>query len=226
MPQAGLHAIVGTASRRWMPQQEWLWLGVVLGNLFPDLDNLVVAYATLAKLPDPAGYHRTFSHSFFTIAVMLAAFYLLAAMTRNGRWKNFGNGFGIGILMHVLVDLALWFKGVELLWPIQFELNFWSWFVMPGWLKILLDTGEFLAFGLYFLLLGSLAQKHNTDGDRRRSLRMWAVLQFALFVLFTLMFFATGTKGLPYTIYGGLYLLSLILTIILTLRMRRTLEVL
>ena len=226
MPQNGVHAIVGTVARKWMPQKEWLLLGVVLGNMFPDLDNLAVAYATLAKLPDPESYHRTFTHSIVTIAVVLVLFYVIAAVTQNGRWKNFGNGFAAGILMHILVDLVLWFNGVELLWPIQYELNFWSWFTVPGWLKIFLDTGEFLAFGLYFLYLGSLAQKQGTDADRRRSLRMWAILQFTLFVLFALMFFVLGAKGLLYTIYGGLYLLSLVITITLTIRMRQTVDVL
>ena len=224
MPQNGVHAIIGTVARKWMPQKEWLVLGVVLGNMAPDLDNLVVAYATLAKLPDPESYHRTFSHSFFTIAGMLVLFYLIAIVTRNEKWKNFGNGFGVGILMHILVDLVLWFNGVELLWPIKYELNFWSWFVTPAWLKILLDTGEFLAFGLYFLLLGSLARKQNTDADRQRSPRMWAYVQFALFILFTLMFFVMGTKGLHYTIFGALYLVSMIIAMIVTVRMRRTIE--
>jgi len=227
MPQNGVHAIVGTLVRKWMPQKEWLLLGVVLGNMAPDLDNLVVAYATLAKLPDPESFHRTFTHSIFTILAMLVLFYLIALLTRNEKWKNFGIGFGIGILMHILLDLALWFNGVELLWPLDtYELNFWSWFVTPVWLKIFLDTGEFLMFGLYYLLLGSLAKKQDTDVKRRRSLRTWAILQFTLFILFTLMFFVLGTKGLHYTLYGGLYLLSLIITIILTIRMRQTVDVL
>ena len=224
MPQNGVHAIVGTVARKWMPQREWLALGVVLGNMFPDLDNLVVAYATLAKLPDPESYHRTFTHSLFMIAVMLVLFYGIAAVTRNEKWKNFGNGFGIGILMHILLDLVLWFNGVELLWPIKFELNFWSWFTVPDWLKILLDTGEFLAFGLYFLLLGSLARKQNTDLERQGANKMWAYVQFALFILFTLMFFVMGTKGLQYTIFGALYLLSMIIAMVVTIRMRRTIE--
>ena len=224
MPQNGVHAIIGTVTRKWMPQKEWLLLGVVLGNMFPDLDNLVVAYATLAKLPDPEGFHRTFTHSLFTIALILVLFYIIAALTKNEKWKNFGNGFGIGILMHILVDLVLWFNGVALLWPIQYELNFWSWFVTPAWLKIFLDTGEFLAFGLYFLLLNSLSQKQNTDGDRRRSLNMWAIVQFTLFILFTLMFFVMGAKGLQYTIFGALYLISMIIAMSVTIRMRRTVE--
>src|SRR5512141_1568427 len=127
MPQAGLHAIVGTVTRKWMPQKEWLFLGVVLGNMFPDLDNLVVAYATLAKLPEPESYHRTFTHSIFTVVAVMVLFYFIGAVTRNGKWNNFSLGFGIGILMHVGVDLILWFNGVELLWPLShYELNFWS----------------------------------------------------------------------------------------------------
>jgi membrane-bound metal-dependent hydrolase YbcI (DUF457 family) len=224
MPQAGLHAIVGTVTRKWMPKKEWLLLGVVLGNMAPDLDNLVVAYATLAKLPDPAGYHRTFTHSLFTILALLLLFYLIALVTKNEKWKNFGVGFSTGILMHVAVDLFLWFAGVELLWPIPFELNFWRWFEAPVWLKIFLDTGEFLLFGLYFLLVGSLAQKQNTDGERRRSLNGWAMLQFGLFVLFTLMFFLMGSSGLQYTVFGALYLLSLIVAMSVTIGMRQTLE--
>jgi hypothetical protein len=126
--------------------------------------------------------------------------------------------------MHILVDLVLWFNGVELLWPIPFELNFWSWFTTPAWLKILLDTGEFLAFGLYFLLLGSLAMRHNTDADRQRSSKTWAYIEFGLFVLFTAVFFIMGPKGLQYQVFGGLYLLSLIIAMVVTIRMKQTVE--
>jgi membrane-bound metal-dependent hydrolase YbcI (DUF457 family) len=224
MPQNGIHAIVGVVSRKWLPRREWLFLGVVLGNMFPDLDIFVVAYATLAKLPNPDSYHRTFTHSIFTILVMMLLFYLIAAMTRNERWKNFGLGFGLGILMHILLDLVLWFNGVELLWPIRYELNFWSWFVTPVWLQILLDTGEFLAFGLYFLLLGSLAHRYGTDAAHQGSSRIWAYIEFVLFVLFTALFFIVGTKGLPYQVFGGLYLLSLVVGMVITVRMRGTVE--
>ena len=224
MAQNGIHAIVGMVSRKWMPKKEWLLLGVLLGNMFPDLDNLVVAYATLAKLPDPEHFHRTFTHSVFTIAAMVILFYLVAAFTRNEKWKNFGIGFGAGILMHILVDLVLWFNGVELLWPLGGELNFWSWFVMPAWLKILLDTGEFLMFGLYFMLLVSLSQRHGTDVVRQGSTKTWAYVEYALFIVFTALFFALGTKGLHYQAYGALYLVSLIAGMVITTKMKDTVE--
>jgi membrane-bound metal-dependent hydrolase YbcI (DUF457 family) len=226
MPQNGIHAIIGVVSRKWMPKREWLLLGVVLGNMFPDLDNLAVAYATLAKLPDPGRFHRTFTHSIFTIIAMVILFYIIAVVTKNEKWKNFGIGFGAGILMHILVDLVLWFGGVALFWPVKFELNFWSWFVTPVWLKILLDTGEFLAFGLYFLLLSSLASRYETDVNRQRLSRIWAYIEFGLFVLFTTLFFLIGSKGSYYQVYGGLYLLSLIVSVVITIQMRQTIETL
>jgi membrane-bound metal-dependent hydrolase YbcI (DUF457 family) len=225
MPQAGIHAMTGTLARKWMPQKEWLLLGIVLGNLFPDLDNLAVAYATLTR-SDTHGLHRTFTHSIFTIVAIVILFALIAALTRNQKWNHFGIGFGIGILMHILLDLILWFNGVELLWPIRYELNFWSWFTMPDWLKIILDTGEFLAFGLYFLLLGSLARQQNTDPERRASSRMWAYIEFSLFILFTALFFRLGARGLQNTIFGALYLLSMIVAIVVTIQMRKTVETL
>ena len=225
MPQNGLHAVAGIAVRQWMPQREWLTLGVVLGNMFPDLDNIAVAYATLTKA-DSHGLHRTFTHSIFMIFVVIALFYVIAVLAKNQKWNNLGLGLGIGILMHILFDLLLWFNGVELLWPIHYELNLWRWFRMPDWLKIILDTGEFLAFGMYFLVLGSLARRQNTDEEHQRFSRTWAYFQFVLFVLFTVFFFTSGSTGLPYTIFGALYLVSMIVAVVVTIRMRKTIETL
>jgi membrane-bound metal-dependent hydrolase YbcI (DUF457 family) len=217
MPQIGVHAIVGIVAGKWLPKKEWLLFGLVLGNMFPDLDNLAVAYATLTK-SNPHGLHRTFTHSIFTIITVIVIFYLIAALTKHRKWNYFGIGFGIGILMHILLDLIMWFNGVELLWPIRYELNFWSWFAVPDWLNIILETGEFLAFGLYFLLLGSLARRQNTDREREGSVTIWAYTEFALFILF----FSIGMEGLQYTIFGALYLISIMIAIVLTIQMRRT----
>jgi membrane-bound metal-dependent hydrolase YbcI (DUF457 family) len=222
MPQAGIHGLVGTVARKWMPKREWSLLGLVLGNLFPDLDNIAVAVATLIKAPTE-GLHRTFTHSLFTIIALVILFAGIATLTKNPRWTSFGYGMAAGTLMHILLDLALWFGGVEILWPIRFELNFWSWFTTPDWLGNLLLTGEFLAFGLFFSLLAVLARRQNTDIDYRPKARLWAIIQFVLFVVFTVLAF-TMTSGY-FTIYGALYLLSLLLAVGVSIRMRETIEI-
>lgn len=223
MPQNGLHAMVGVAARQWMPKREWLLLGVVLGNMAPDLDNLAVAYATLTG-GDTHGLHRTFTHSLFSVAAVFVLFHLLGAATKNRKWNNFGFGLCVGILLHIALDLAGWFGGVYALWPLPFELNFWSWFTVPAWLNIVLETGEFLMFGLYFLLLASLSAKRGTDLERRGPVRTLAYVELLLFVVFALLFFRVGNTGLPYTIFGALYLLSLIVAMAVTGQMRNTID--
>jgi hypothetical protein len=95
---------------------------------------------------------------------------------------------------------------------------------MPAWLNILLQTGEFLAFGLYFLLLSALARRQNPGREREGAAKTWAYIEFALFILFTLLFFSLGMQGLQFTIFGALYLISLILAMVLTIQMRKTVE--
>ena len=83
MAQAGIHAVVGMVVRKWLPAQKWLFLGVVLGNLFPDADNLAVAAATLAGR-STEGLHRTFTHSLFFVAAIFLIFYLVRVRNRCG----------------------------------------------------------------------------------------------------------------------------------------------
>lgn len=223
MPQAGIHGMVAEAARKYIPNKEWLMLGIVLGSIFPDLDNIAVAVATVAKLPTH-GLHRTFTHSVFTILLVVAVFYLVGLSTKQARWKNFGYGFGIGILMHVLLDLLLWFNGVEILWPLHSWVNLWEGFQVPDWLSKFLMPAEFLCFGLFFLVLASLSRKHQTNMGYESRLRVWMIVQFALFVAFTVMVY-TMDKGFM-TIYGAAYLLSLFLAFGVVIRMRETIEAL
>ncbi|MFB0533734.1 MAG: metal-dependent hydrolase, partial [Anaerolineae bacterium] len=216
MAQAGIHGMVGMAVRKWTPNQAWLMLGIVLGNISPDADNLAVAVATVAKLPIK-GLHRTFTHSLFTVAAVVIAFYVVAWATKRPRWGNLGLGLGIGILMHILLDLLIWFNGVEILWPIPSWVNLWSHVIPPEWWSKLMLPTEFLCFALFFLLLDVTARKRDTDGGFLRTLRVWTVVQGALFVVFTVLVY-TMEKGFM-TPFGALYLLSLGLAFGVTIRM-------
>jgi membrane-bound metal-dependent hydrolase YbcI (DUF457 family) len=221
MAQAGIHGMVAAAVRRYVPGKEWLMLGIVLGSIFPDMDNIAVAVATVAKLPTH-GLHRTFTHSIFTILLVMGLFYLVATFTKKPRWSTFGIGFGVGILLHVLLDLVVWFNGVEVLWPLHSWVNLWEGFQVPDWLSKFLMPAEFLCFGLFFLVLASLSRKYQTDTGYQSRLRTWTIVQFVLFAIFTVMVYVMD-KGFM-TIYGAIYLLSLFLAFGIVIRMRKTVE--
>jgi membrane-bound metal-dependent hydrolase YbcI (DUF457 family) len=223
MAQAGLHALVGATVRKLAPTREYLMLGVILGSLFPDLDNYTVAIATIAGR-DPAGLHRTFTHSLFTVLTALLVFLLTGMVRRQPRWTNLGIGLAAGIALHILLDLILWFNGVELLWPLGGWINFWEKVTPPAWLSKLLDPLEFAFLAIFLAWLGSTAGSHHTNRDVMPALRIWTIAMIALFVIFTPLAYLL-TKGF-FTIYGLFYLIALTAAFVLTIRMRRTLDAL
>jgi membrane-bound metal-dependent hydrolase YbcI (DUF457 family) len=221
MAQAGIHALLGVTVKQWTQERAWLPLGIVLGSLLPDADNLAVAAATVAGLPSE-GLHRTFTHSLFTVLAVVAVFFVVAWITGQPRWSNLGIGLGIGILLHILLDLLIWFNGVAILWPIPLWLNLWSGVTPPAWFDKLMLSAEFLFLGLFFLGLAWLARRQGTDQKYLRPLRVWTWTQLGLFGIFTVLVYSLS-KG--FTIpYGLAYLLSLGLAIGVAIRMRRTIE--
>lgn len=219
MAQAGIHSLIGVATRKWSPAREWLMLGVVLGNLFPDADNLAVAVATVIG-QSTEGLHRTFTHSLFTVLFIILIFQAVAAVVKQSRWGNMGLGLGIGILMHVLLDLLIWFDGVAILWPLPMWVNFWEGVAPPEWFSQLMMPVEMLFFALYFFTLYQLASKQKTDQGHLKSLRIWTGIQAVLFLLFVGLVY-TMTSGFV-TVYGVVYLLSLIVAWVITVQMRQT----
>jgi membrane-bound metal-dependent hydrolase YbcI (DUF457 family) len=221
MAQAGIHGMIGVAIRKWTPDRKWLMLGIVLGNLFPDADNLAVAVATVMG-KSTEGLHRTFTHSLFFVAAIVLVGYIVAWGIKRPQWANLGLGLGIGILMHIVLDLVVWFNGVEILWPLPSWVNFWEGVSLPEWWDKLMNPLENLMFTLYFVLLASVARKRKTNLDYLSKLNVWTWIQGILCVVFLVLAYTMKSGFL--TIFGAVYLLSLGWALGVTIRMRDTVE--
>ena len=221
MPQVGLHGLTGMAVGKFAGKREWLLLGIILGTMLPDMDNIAVAVATIAKT-DPHGLHRTFTHSFFFVIVIVLVFYLIGQAFKQPRWSNLGLGLGIGITMHILLDLLGWFNGVYVLWPIDYELNLWRNTQPPAWFMAFMNPAELLMFALYLYALGTWARKYGTDTDFQPKLFNWMIFELVLFIIFTMLMFTMDAGFL--TIFGVIYLFSLFMVFLVTIRMRNTVE--
>lgn len=221
MAQAGIHALLGSVLRGRTQKRERLLLGVILGSLLPDLDNLALAAATLSG-GKTEGLHRTFSHSFFSTALILGVFYLAGKVLNRPSLINLGIGLGIGMVMHILVDLLVWFDGVQILWPLNSWVTLWEGVTPPRWFSDLMMPVEFLMMAGFLLLLGNWAQKSGTNQTYLPVLKIWVIVLTGLFVVFT---------GLVYTLdagfmvlYGAAYLAAIGLLIGITIRMRNTIQ--
>lgn len=221
MAQAGIHALLGAATRKILPKGNWLMLGIVLGSLFPDFDNFTVAVATVAKL-NTHGLHRTFTHSLLAVLSVMAVFIIVAQVSKQSRWANLGIGLGIGISLHIALDLLIWFNGVELLWPLGGWINLWETVLPTAWFVKLLDPAEFFFFAVFFAWLAKMAQEYETNADFIHVLRIWIIAMFILVVIFTFLTFVMS-KGFQ-TVFGVFYLVSLTAAFAITIRMRQTVE--
>jgi len=221
MPQAGLHGLTGMAVSRFAGKREWLLLGIILGTMLPDMDNVAVAVATVAKM-DTHGLHRTFTHSFFFVMAIMLVFYLIGQARKQPRLSNLGFGLGTGVTMHILLDLIAWFNGVYILWPIPYELNFWTNAHPPEWFMTFMQPAEMLMFAVYLYALGAWVRKYGTNSDFQNKLRNWMIFEVVLFVIFTPLAYIM-TKGFL-TIFGAFYLFSLFMVFFVTIRVRETVE--
>lgn len=221
MPQAGLHGLVGMSTRKLTGRREWFLLGILLGSIVPDMDNVAVAVATLTKT-STAGIHRTMTHSVFFIAVVVGVFFLAGQWKKDTRWANLGLGLGVGMLLHSLLDLLIWFNGVALFWPFPIWVNLWANTTPPSWFMKFMDPAEFLFFALYLWTLHTWSRKASTDIEFMKTHRIWMILEIALFVIFTPLAYIM-TKGFL-TIFGAFYLFSIFMVFFVTIRMRKTVE--
>lgn len=219
MAQAGIHSMVGVAVRKWSPARQWLVLGIVLGSLLPDADNLAVAIATVTG-GSTEGLHRTFTHSFLTATAVVLVFLLIGRVSKRPSWSNLGVGLGVWVVLHALLDLLIWFDGVQILWPLPLWVNFWAGVTPPEWFSNLMMPMEMFFLALYFGGLIALAQRQGTDLGRVRSLKVWTAVQTILFLIFLALVY-TMESGFM-TLYGAVYLLSLGLAMIITVQMRET----
>jgi len=85
MPQAGLHAAFGNQFRRFLSHKRRLFPAIIFGAILPDLDVIAVAIGSLfypishsEKL-----FHRSFSHSFFTLILIYLLFAIWSELKNN-----------------------------------------------------------------------------------------------------------------------------------------------
>ena len=179
-----------------------------------------MAVATLIG-SEPHGWHRTFTHSVFTILGIWILFYTLSKIRKEPYWQNLGLGLSIGVGMHMLLDLVGWFNGVALTWPLQIgTVNFWASAKPPDWFSTLMGPAEFLMFALYLMWLGKTAQKQNSDPAQHKGLRNWIIGMWAGFIILTPLAYVMTTGYL--TLMGTAYLIALTAAFVITIKMRKT----
>lgn len=231
MAQAGLHGIVGVASagpvnkvlkkKVSLENRKLLIWGLVLGNLIPDADFFLLGPAYLFDAELAMGFHRTFSHSILFIA--------LVALVMAFKNRYLAVGLGVGMLMHALFDMLIWFSSVDFLWPlgmfgVSSTVYIWANVSIPEYLSALMGAFDYLAFGLYYLYLGKKAREFGTNEEFLPLLAKWTRLQWLFLVIFVPLAFVLPLWLFNIAHYAFFILFFFPLSLYITVKMRPTIE--
>ncbi len=233
MAQNGVHGLVGLAVGRFATDPGAFRFGLVLGNIAPDLDLIPLALLYLADKGLALSMHRTFTHSLVTAAVVgLAGLWIGRPRAEGGRgecvrWVIVG--LAAGMAMHGLLDVFVWFSGVDLGWPLGLlglpsYVDLWAGYPPTGRLTNYLGAGDYLAYGLYLGALVIHSNRCATDALFRPFVRRWAWIFGALFPLYLILATRLSPGTFQFVHYGPFALVWVPLVVWMTVRMRATIE--
>ena len=193
MPQIGLHAAFGNQLLRIIPYKTRLYPAIIFGAILPDMDVIAVAIGSLFYQIHRSEqlFHRTFSHSFFTIILIYLLFAIFAEWKKNPTLKSIGSGIVLGMLTHIVLDTFFWFREIHFLWPLPIEpFNMWKFWVLPEWIYRSMLVLEFFFFRWYAWFL---IQRHIQTPNRLSwiltYLNKWKMIESGVFVLFIIIGF-------------------------------------
>ena len=226
MAQAGIHALIGLQSKSIIPHERGLYPAIIIGSLLPDLDIFIVALTSIFLSIERSTeiFHRTFSHSFFTLVIVYLLFMILGEMKKSTFLKTLGKGFTIGMLLHIITDTFLWFHGIHFLWPLPLsEFNLWESTHIPVIIHNFILSSEFLFFRIYaWFLLKQYLSNPAENGWFVTFLSKWMKIEI---ILFTVFIFFTYFEIPSFKLFFGLaYIPSLIMAIISTILMWHSIE--
>jgi membrane-bound metal-dependent hydrolase YbcI (DUF457 family) len=152
MPQMGLHmtlGLLGTTARSRIPRGART--GFVIGSILPDLDFLLLIPIYSFDRDLALSLHRSFTHSLLVVAgIALMAFLLRLSNTPSSSTLL---GCALGMVVHDVLDVFMWFAPVGLLWPFGESLNVLDGARVPDLFWNLSFSLEPAAYALFLILL-------------------------------------------------------------------------
>ena len=214
MTQLGLRIYIIFKLKKFFPNSEMFFISFIAGSFFPDIDIILVAISSFSTPLNQSIFlfHKTLTHSFITLAGIYLIFLIVYEVKKNKIILNIANGFSLGIITHIMLDLTFRFGKIAILWPLPIG-------IING-----LDYGNYkniiLCLDLLFFRLNTNIESKNIAFIK--PLSIWMKYQSYLIILFILtLYFKT-----EYTliVFGILYILSYIVSLLSIYKIRDCIE--
>lgn len=245
MAQTGLHTLISFNILKSQSKNNWFLYAFLLGSVLPDLDLIFDFLYKLYKITinqnnlnlNPyllnkihlSNYDLNMFHSIITISFIYLVALIIYEIKKTKNILNFGNGLTIGLLAHVFIDLFLFLRPVQILWPLNIAgitpYNIWNNVNIPFYAITAYLSLEFLFFRLFaFKLIEIIIKIKNTDTKYILHLSQWMRIQGLLFILFTIYLNIYEYSYIVFIFYNICLSISIATTIFFIFILRKTIN--
>ena len=235
MAQTGLHTIIAFKSFKKPIKKRWFFYSFLLGSILPDIDLVTSFFYKIFMLITAENintdymtnrnyfinYDLNIFHSLITLSLIYLIILIFYETKKNKNILNFANGLVVGILLHIIIDLFLFLRPVQIFWPLNIvginPINLWESIPIPFIVFSMYLSLEFIFFRLFASkMIDIILLETDSQSNYILLISKWMKLQSYLFIFFIIainlskyntMFFILYNICLSSCIVMALYLL-------------------
>ena len=185
MAQTGIHLLSSLTLNKYALDSKWSLSAILMGAIIPDIDIIIVYLSSFffnleySKLL----FHQTFSHSFFTIAILYLLIAIVSELKKNRLYKYYGKSLVLGMIIHIMFDTLFHINEIHLFWPLPIgKINLWDFLNIK--IKNTLLSLEFIFFRIYsWILIKLILSKSNTTIWYLKYLNLWMSWELYFFLI-------------------------------------------
>jgi len=227
MAQAGIHAYFAFAIKNKLPSKRWFFISFLIGSILPDIDIILIPITSLFLNFEESIFliHRTFTHSLISVIIIYLLLLIFYEIKKDKKYIIIANGFCLGCLAHIFLDIFLWFEPIHLLWPLPIKhIDLFQYIKLPYLFKIFLLALEFILFrALAWRLTEIIINNPNKNGyliNRLSSIMKIELFYLIIFIISAIYF----NEKYVYYVFSVLYIHSLIMIIWILYQMRESIN--
>ena len=187
MSLTGTHAYISILIKNKLSYGKWFFVSFLFGSIIPDIDYFFSKLHLLFNIPYFLSLlNKTFFHSIITVTLVYLILLILYEIKKNKKHLHMANGILLGMSLHILLDIFLWYDKIDVFWPLPVEnVHIWSSITLSKNLSILILSLEFLFFRIF--AWHTITSILNHPGENKHlisPLTTWMKTQLYIIIIF------------------------------------------
>ena len=223
MAQAGLHTYVSILLKNKIPNKQWFFYSFLFASILPEID---IVLSILHKFIYDTSYNFIFSTSLFHSIITNTIVYIIILTAYEIKKKSYllhvANGYALGIIIHLSLDILIWFRPINILWPLPTTpVDIWANVGIPLELITLHTLLEIFFFRLFaFHMINIILLNTKSNNSLIKFLSLWMKGNFYILLTYVILAYKLNLSNL-FIAFAIIYIPSLLLMFFILIKLKK-----